>query len=295
MRGPLTAAVVALAALTVVCLAPSAAAQDVGETNVELGLPPVGELPAGDTHPTSANIRYGWENGMTTEGTEIRLEVEEEPEWLNTTFVPSRYTVDNTTRSPSGRENIIADINLTIAEDAPAFQEGTATYSVVAEENPPLQGDEGTAELTVTPGFRGGVDVELPEGGNVTAWGGVVTEVPMEVTSDANGPVAVQTDVVLSPADARLDPPEEFTINATEGQRTQTVHLDVRVPWSVSIEGDVAVELDPEHVQRGEDGRNAEAGFHLEGNSAIPVPAPPPAVVVGLVGLAAVALRRRQG
>lgn len=284
-----------LVALALLATAPTGLAQTVGDTTVDLGLPTFGNpLAAGQTEQTSANVRYSWNNGMTSEPTTIRLEVVEEPEWLNTTFLPDTFQVNNTTQTPSKTETRIVDVNLSIDEDAPAFAERTATYRVVAEENPPLEGAEDTTELDLAPGFRGTVDATLPEGGNVTAWGGLVTEVPIEVTNRANGPVSVQPSVVLSPADAEVQAPEEFRLNASPDDPTRTVHLAIEVPWSVSIDGDVAVELSPRHAERGTEARTVEVGFHLQGNSAVPVPSPAPLAVLALVALTAAARAGRR-
>ncbi len=272
-------------------LAPVASAQQgPGEASVQLSVP-TGGLPIPPETPRNSTftVRYQW-TGVAAAPTQIQVEAVEEPPWLDTTFTPSSIQVNNTTSQPNGNEDYSVTATLTIAAGAPAYQTGTAVYRVVAEENFPLPGDEASDDRSVTPDFAGGIDVDGPDGENLTAWGGTVTSIPLEVTSTANGPVAVEASVVLSPADAIVTAPEPFELGTEEGERTQMASIDVQVPWTVSIDGDVAVELAPVHAQRGTEANSVETEFHLVGKSAVPVPGPGPLVV--LAGVALVALAR---
>lgn len=253
----------------------------VGEATVEISITaPGGPVQTGTVHEHAANVRYSWDNGITEEPTVLRFEVEDEPDWVQTRFEPETIYVNNTTDQPSGIELFVVTLQLDIAPDAPAYTEATARYRVIAEENGMLQGDEDTAELTYEPSFRGGIDVRMPNGQNVTAWGGLQTRVPVDVTNHANGPVIVESTVILNPADALIQPPDPFQV---EPQETRTVHLTVQVPWKVSINGDAAVQFHPSHMPRATQADTVETNFYLDGKSAIPVPGPGP--LVALAGL----------
>lgn len=267
----------------------------VGETSVSMSLPNLGApVKPGNPQNNSVTVTYIWDNGVTTEPTEVHLEVVDEPSWLNSSFHPDTFQVNNTTSSPNGNVAEIVTVTLDVDETAPAYAEASATYRVVAEENGMLPSAEATEEFPVTAGFRGTVDAHLPKGENVTAWGGLVTEVPIELTNNANGPLLVGVTVVRSPADAIVTPPLEVRVNATEGDRTVTTNLDVEVPWSVSLSGPVIVELSPTHAERGTAAKTIEAEFQLEGNSAVPVPGPGVSDLLVLAGVAAIALAARK-
>lgn len=292
-RARLAAVLILLALLPTTPVAVSQATT--GDTSVGLTLPNLGSpVKPGQPQNNSVNVRYSWDNGVTTEPTEITLSVVDEPSWLNSTFTPSTLQVNNTTQSPSQTVVRIVTLTLDVDPTAPAYAEGTATYQVVAEENGMLPRAEATEEFSVTAGFRGTVEAHLPLGENVTAWGGLVTEVPIELTNRANGPLLVDVTVVQSPADAIVTPPAEVRINATEGDRTTTTNLAVEVPWSLSLSGPVIVELSPTHATRGTAATPVETEFQLNGNSAVPVPGPGIADVIVLAGVVAIALAARK-
>ncbi len=262
----------------------------VGETTVDLSVAsPGAPIQPGQVEEHSANVRYQWENGIAQEPTEIRLEVVDEPDWMETTFRPQSFQINNTTQSPAGTELKIITLELDLDRQAPAYQEATATYRIVAEENGVLAGAEAEEEFSLEPAFRGGIDVRFPGGTNVTAWGGLTTSVPVEVTNNANGPVIVESNVVLNPADALIEPPDPFQVNASPDDRTRTVDLEIQVPWKISIDGDAVVSMTPVHMPRGTAAPVYDAEFYLDGRSAIPVPGPGPLVALAAALLASAA------
>lgn len=284
-------AVVTLTALACLAsLAVPAAAQEVGSTSVDLTLPNLGApVRPGDPQNNSVTVRYQWSNGMSQDNTTVRLEVVEEPPWLNSTFSPSTVEFDTATRGPQGVQARIVNLTLSVAPMAPAYQEATAVYRAVAEQNGVLQQATVETEFPVTAGFRGRVNATLVGDDNVTAWGGLVTHLPIRLENRANGPVAVQAEVVRSPADAQIRPFEEVEIGPN-GNVT-TADLEVLVPWSVSLSGPVVVEFNPVHAQRGTPLRSEQVRFQLEGNSAVPIPSAGPWAALAAVG-AALVLRR---
>lgn len=288
-------AAASLALLAVLTALPApVAAQNVGETNVDLTLPNLGApVRPGDPQNNSVTVRYSWSNGASQDNTTVRLEVVSEPPWLNSTFHPPAVEFDTAEQGPSGVQTRIINLTLDVARDAPAYTEGTATYRAVAEENGVLQRATVTTNFTVVAGFRGSIEASLLKGTNVTAWGGLVTEIPIRIQNQANGPLLVDVSVVRSPAEARIQAPPSARINATEGDRVATTNLEVLMPWTVSQSGTVVVELSPTHARRGTPLGDVELRFQLHGNSAVPIPSvPPPLAILAVVGLA-VLLRRR--
>lgn len=264
-----------------------------GETSVEIGITsPGGPVQTGTVHDHAVNVRYAWENGITEEPTVIRFEVDDEPEWVETSFEPETILVHNTTNQTSNIELFEVTLQLDIASNAPAYADATARYRVIAEENGMLPRAEDTGELAYEPSFRGGIDVHMPNGANVTAWGGLQTLVPVEVTNNANGPVIVESNVILNPADALIETPDPFQVDP---QETRTVYLEIQVPWKVSINGDTAVQFHPSHMPRATQADTVETGFYLDGKSAIPVPGPGPFIALAglLVATLATARSRR--
>lgn len=276
--------------------APLATAQpQVGESSADLTLPNLGApVNPGNPQNNSVTVRYSWGNGMTTEPTDLTLSVVEEPSWLNSTFHPSTIQINNTTESPQGNEARIVTVTLDVAPDAPAYQEGTAVYKVTAEGSQTLPPAEATEEFVVTAGFRGTVSVQLPKGDNVTAWGGTVTKIPLEITNEANGPLIVDVTVARFPADAIVTPPLEVEVPAGQGNNTKTTNLEVQVPWTVSVDGPVIVELSPSHAEKGTPARTVETRFQLNGNSAVPVPGPGPWATLAVAGAALLIAQRRR-
>ena len=163
-------------------------------------------------------------------------------------------------------------MNLTVAADAPAFQEGLPVYRVIAEPNPPLQGAEEEVEFQVTAGFSGDVAVSLPEGERVTAQGGFVTEVPLVIENRGNGELLLTFRVNRQPAESKITLPQDVPLSSAPGNRTTTALVGIQVPWKVSEEGAVEIEVIPSHAQRGVTGPTQTVEFQLEGRSAIPIP-----------------------
>ncbi len=266
--------------------------EDLGitETSVEISIPaPGGPMQTGTVHEHAANVRYSWDNGISQEPTELRFEVVDEPDWVQTSFEPDTILINNTTSQTSNIEHFVVQLQLDIDRTAPAYTETTATYRVIAQENGMLQGAEDEGELTYEPSFRGGITVDMPNGHNVTAWGGLKTLVPVEVTNNANGPVIVDSDVILNPADALIEPPQAFQV---EPQETRTVYLEIQVPWKISINGDSAVQFHPAHMPQGTQASTVETEFYLDGKSAVPVPGPGSILAIIAVLLATLAAAR---
>lgn len=271
-------------------LAPTAAAQEVGTTSVDLELPILGApVKPGSPQNNSVGVRYQWSNGMSEENTTVRLEVVSEPGWLNSSFHPSTVEFDTASHGPNGVQRAIVNLTLDVARDAPSYAEGTATYKAVAEENGVLQSATVETEFVVTAGLAGRVDASLPEGTNVTAWGGLANKVPIQVNNTANGEVLLEFSVVRQPADAQVQPPEDVEVPANGG--TAIAEADVRVPWSLSVSGPVVIEVSASHLQRGTPLNTQEVEFGIDGRSAVPVPGPGPWAILGAVG-AALLLRR---
>lgn len=304
-RGFLAGLVIAL--LVVPAIGSTSLAQEqTGTTSVDLSVPQLPRPVApGTSEAFNVTVRYQWNNGFSNEPTEIHLEVVDEPEWLTSTFEPSTLEVptqdetqagNNTVQvipRASGTETVSVHLNISIAPDAPAFEEGVATYRVTAEENPPLQGSEKEIEFPVTAGFSGQVGVSLPKGETVDASGGFLTKVPLQVENQGNGPLLLEINVVRQPAEAEITAPVDVPVGVEEGERTVTPELELRVPWKVSIDGEVAVEIVPTHAQRGVSGPVQTVSFQLDGHSAIPVPGPGPLLIPAILAVALGLARRR--
>ncbi len=286
---------------------PSVAAQEqAGTTSVDLSVPVLPRPVApGTSEEFNVTVRYQWNNGFSNEPTEIRLEVVEEPAWLNSTFEPASIAVSTQSQTQAGNnsvqvvprgqgtETVSVNLNISIAPDAPSFEEGIATYRVIAEENPPLQGSEKEIEFPVTAGFSGEIGVSLPKGETVDANGGFLTKVPLRIENQGNGPLLLQINIVRQPAEAKITAPVDIALGVEEGDRVVTPELEIRVPWKVSEEGEVAVEVVPTHAQRGVRGSVQTVSFQLEGDSAVPVPGPGPMIAPAILAAALLLARRR--
>lgn len=271
-------------------LAPTAAAQELGTTSVDLTLPNLGApVKPGDPQNNSVTVRYQWNNGMSEQNTTVQLSVVDEPPWLNSSFHPETVEFSTATQGPQGVKTRIVNLTLDVARDAPSYAEGTATYEAVAEENGVLQSSTVETDFAVTAGLAGRIDASLPEGTNVTAWGGLVKNVPIQVDNTANGDLLLEFSVVREPADAEIEAPDDVEVPANGG--TVAPEVDVRTPWSLSLSGSVVIEVSASHLQRGTPLNTQEVEFQLEGNSAVPVPGPGPWAILGVVG-AALLLRR---
>lgn len=300
-------AVILLASLVLGAQAPVSLAQEqAGTTSVDLSVPVLPRPVApGTSEEFNVTVRYQWNNGFSNEPTEIRLEVVDEPPWLTSTFEPATVEISTQSESQvgnnsfqvapraSGTETVSVNLNISIAPDAPAFGEGVAAYRVVAEENPPLQATENEVEFPVTAGFSGEIAVSLPKGDTVDANGGFVTKVPLHIENRGNGPLLLSVNVVRQPAEAKISAPLDVPLGVEEGQRVTTPELEVLVPWKVSEEGEVAVEIVPTHAQRGVRGQAQTVTFQLQGDSAIPVPGPGPLIVPAILAAALLLARRR--
>ncbi len=305
-RGPLVGLVIALLVIPAIG-ATSLAQEQVGTTSVDLSVPVLPRPVApGTSEAFNVTVRYQWNNGFSNEPTEIHVDVVDEPEWLTSTFEPSTIEVPTQNEAQAannslqviptagGTETVSVNLNISIAPDAPAFEEGVATYRVTAEENPPLQGAEKEIEFPVTAGFSGQIGVSLPKGETVDANGGFLTKVPLQVENQGNGPLLLEVNVVRQPAEAEITAPVDVPVGVEEGDRTATPELELRVPWKVSVDGEVAVEIVPTHAQRGVSGPTQTVSFQLEGDSAIPVPGPGPAIVPAILAGVFLLSRRRQ-
>lgn len=264
-----------------------ALAQTTGSASVDISLPTLAEpVRPGGPQNTTATVRYQWNNGLADENVTVELSYQEGPEWLESSFTPSTIELEGPTQRTSGVEPRIVNVTLQVSPNATAYTPGNATYQATASSGGTLPSAEGQATLPFTAGFAGQLNAELPRGGNVTAWGGVLEEVPIELENTANGPISVDVRIARSPADARLTSPGEVRVGFQEGNRTTTANLEVRVPWSLSLEGPVELDLSPEHADRGTELAPRQVAFQLEGNSAVPVPGPGPWVALAAVGLA---------
>ncbi len=284
-----------LLAPLVVAAAPAMAQQAFVTTSVDMTLPNLARpVPPGESSVfnNSVTVRYNWQQGGSSDPTEVRIEVVEEPSWLNSTFSPDLIEFNTIDQPTGGPETFITNLTLEADANAPAFEETIARYRVVAEENGMLQGSERIIEFEVTAGFKGRIQATLPGGERVPAQGGFVTKVPVRLENLGNGPVIVEAEVVRFPAESKIAVPVDIVLGTSPEDRVRTVHLDVEVPWKVSEEGPVEVRFTPSHAQRGDRGPQAEIGFELDGNSVVPIPGPSPWLVVALVGLLVLARRR---
>jgi hypothetical protein len=232
----------------------------------------------------SVTVRYQWNDGFSDENVTIDLSYVDGPPWLNSTFSPSTVEIDLGNRA-SGVETRIVNVTLDVADDAPAYTEGEATYRAEAQEAGTLPSAEVEESLALQAGFAGRLVAELPRG-NLTAWGGVLEEVPIAMENTANGPIEVDVRVDREPADARLTSPETIEIGHEPGNRSLTEALEVRTPWSLSIEGPIELVLEPAHATQGTELADQRLSFHLEGRSAVPVPGPGPWASLAALGLA---------
>lgn len=279
-----------LAVVLVASLAPAApvvAQPQTGSASVDISLPTLA-APVPPTGPqnTTATVRYSWEDSVSQQNVTIELSYTDGPSWLNSSFRPSTVEIDMSQRGSSGVETRIVNVTLEVSPSATAYANGTAIYTAEASSSgtiPPAESENG---LPLTAGFAGRLVATLPQGGNVTAWGGVLTEVPLHVENTANGPIEVRVRVDRSPADARLFSPGTVQVGHEPGNRTRTAQVGVRTPWSVSLEGPVEVQLLPEHATRGTELSPQRVGFTLEGQSAVPIPSVGPAASLAALGLA---------
>lgn len=263
-----------------------------GSASVGLSLPTLA-APVSPEEPqnTSATVRYEWQDGISQDNVTIELAYEDGPEWLDSSISPSTVEID-IGNQPSGVETRIVDIQLDVSSQARAYTEAEAVYSAQASGAGTLPPAETSQTLALESGFAGELVAELPQG-NVTAWGGLLEPVPIEMENTANGPIEVDVRVDRVPADARTTAPDTITLGWQEGNDTHTAHLDTRVPWSLSIEGPVELVMEPQHAEEGTELDERRVGFHLEGKSAVPIPAPGPIAALAAVGLALIARRAR--
>lgn len=266
------------------------------QASVDMTLPTLpAPVPPGTAQRFNITVGYRWSAGTAAEPTTIRLEVVDEPAWLTSVFEPPSFTVDPKSggRVLGGIENRQVNLTITLAPDAPAFEEGIASYRAVAEANPPYPTAQEDVPFEITAGFSGVLNVTLPEGREVGASGGLLTRVPVRLENQGNGPLLVSINVARFPAEARVEPPDEVRLGTGPDERVRTVHLDVRVPWKVSESGPVEIEVIPTHATRGTPAPTQEVAFELDGKSAVPIPGFEAPLVV--LGLAVLAVLRRRG
>lgn len=281
-------------ALLVVPAAPAVSQTD-SQASVEISLPTLADpVPPTGPQNSSATVRYQWSDGVAQDNVTVELSYEDGPEWLESSFTPSTVSFEQPTEDTDGVETEIVNVTLDVAKNATAYDEAAPTYSATAESSGTLPAASSEAEFPFVVGFAGNLRAELPEGGNVTAWGGLETQVPIDLENTANGPVSVDVRVAREPADARLNVTETVPLGFEPGNRTRTTHVDVRVPWTVSLEGPVEVDLSAEHADRGTPLAERTVGFQLEGNSAVPIPGPGPGIALAAVGLALLVRRSRR-
>lgn len=260
-------------------------AQTQGSASVDLSLPTLAApVSPSDVKNTSATVRYEWQDGVADENVTVELSYENGPAWLESSFSPSTVEFD-LGNNPSGVQTRIVDVSLDVSENATAYTEAQATYRAEASEAGTLPSAETEESLDLVAGFDGRLVAELPRG-NVTAWGGLLQQIPIDLENTANGPLEVEVRVDRKPADARATAPETVELGHEEGNRSTQAHLDVRVPWSLSLEGPIELVLEPQHATRGTELAERRVGFHLEGKSAVPVPGPGPWASLAAVGLA---------
>lgn len=269
---------------------PSIGQIETGSSSVGLSLPTLA-APVSPAEPqnTSVTVRYEWSDGISQDPVQVDLSYVDGPEWLASSFTPSTVEFDTGTQ-PSGVATRIVNVTLDVSEQATAYTEGQATYRAEAESAGTLPAAETENTLDMEAGFAGRLVAQLPRG-NVTAWGGVLEEIPIELENTANGPIEIDVRVDRVPADARATPPGTIQLGHEEGNRTTTAYLATRVPWSLSVEGPIELVFTAQHATEGTEVAERQAGFHLEGRSAIPIPSAGPWVSLVAVGLA-IALRR---
>jgi hypothetical protein len=267
--------VLVLLAATLIPAAPGLAQMPTGSASVDLSLPTLAApVSPAEAQNTSATVRYEWQDGTSDENVTVELGYEDGPDWLNSSFTPSTVEFDLGTQA-SGVETRIVNVTLNVSSSALAYTEAEATYTASAEASGTLPGARASEQLPLEAGFAGELNAGLSQG-NVTAWGGILEEIPIELENTANGPIEVEVVVDRVPADARTTAPETITLGREDGNRTTTASLDTRVPWSLSVEGPVELLFQAQHVDEGTELADERAQFHLEGNSAIPVPGPGP-------------------
>lgn len=272
-------------------LPPATGQTQTGSATVDLTLPTLAApVSPAEVQNTSATVRYQWEQGVSQDNVTIQLAYEDGPEWLNSSFSPAEVEID-LGNNPSGVRTKIVNVTLDVSPQATAFTPGEATYSARAEQTDTLPSAETSESLDLQAGFAGELLADLPRG-NVTAWGGVLEEIPIELENTANGPIEVDVRVDRKPADARATAPETLVVGHEAGNATRTATLEMRVPWSLSLDGQVELALTAEHAEEGTELADRQLGFHLEGRSAVPVPSPGPWVTLLAAGLALLARAR---
>jgi hypothetical protein len=287
-----------LSALLLLAAAAPAAAQVM--TTVDLTFPNLAApIPPGTSQRFNVTVRYQYSEGFSPQPTTVRLETVDQPSWLQSTFEPAEFEVRQSSTPAGifiGRGVHVRLVNLTlaVAPDAPAFEDATANYRVVAAPNPPFDGAERVRPLALTAGFSGAIAAALPNGETVNAWGGFETHVPLRIENRGNGPLLVAVEIVRFPAESLvIGPVDPVRVGAAAGERVTTVDLVVLVPWKVSEKGPVEVELTPTHATQGTPARRVEVAFQLDGKSAFPVPDIGTFAVVAMA-VGAVLLRRRR-
>jgi hypothetical protein len=283
---------VLLVALTA-CLVPAAPtlAQTTGSASVDLSLPTLA-APVSPAEPqnSSVTVRYEWNDGMAEDNVTVDLSHVDGPPWLNSSFSPSTVEFDLGNQA-SGVETRIVNVTLAVASDATAYTEAEATYRAEAEASGTLPAAEIEESLAFESGFAGQLVADLPEG-NVTAWGGLRQEVPIDLENTANGPIEVDVRVDRIPADARGTPPDTIVLGHEPGNESTTATMEIRVPWSLSVEGPVELALDAAHETEGTELDDRRLAFTLDGRSAVPVPGPGPWITL-LAAAFALAVRAR--
>lgn len=278
--------VVAVLLLVSILPASPALGQQTGSTAVDLDMPNLAApIPPTGPQTTSVDVRYEWEDGIATENVTIELAYVDGPSWLSANVSPSTIEIDTANR-PQGIETRIVTVNLEVSEQATAYTEATGTFQATASGTGTLPSAETEAELSIEAGFAGSLAADLPEGGNVTAWGGLLERVPITLENTANGPLEVDIIVDRFPADALAEAPRTVNLSHEAGNRTVTTYIDVRVPWSLSVDGPAEILLEPQHATRGTELAERRVAFELEGKSAVPIPSPGPGISLIAVALA---------
>jgi hypothetical protein len=240
----------------------------------------------------SVNVRYQWEGGVANENVTVEMTFGEGPRWLSSAVTPNTVEFEAPRNQPSGLERRVVNLTLDVSRNATAFTEAEATYGAQAEATGTLPSAQTEESLALESGFSGRLLADLPRGGNVTAWGGLRQEIPIELENTANGPIEVEVRVDRVPADARVTPPDTLVLGHEPGNASTTATMEIRVPWSLSVEGPVELALEAAHETEGTELDDRRLAFTLDGRSAVPVPGPGPWITL-LAAAFALAVRAR--
>lgn len=284
-------------------LVPTASAQQVGQLVITLNAPTENVKPLQSTLTISGTATLTVDQTAQTGVIGIPVQFSATgPAWASLIVSPAQGLFAFS-GAPGGQQvssSIPIQVTVTASQEAPALTPATIEVSGVTTQTPGGKSFNGKGTTTVTAEYFGQLSVELAQAIRVERPQTTVT-FPLKVTNLGNGNTKVtveKVDPIPEGYQTAAPVPTILTAKQTGGNTiTADIPLDIQTPYKNGYMNQVGViaykitsnyALDPK--KRGDESAVSVVittrGFY--------VPGPSPIVFVGLVGLAAVLLRRRE-